>query len=238
MRQLFGLPGTCASALLLGWIGGYPVGANTAVQLYQSGQCSRDETLSLLRFCNNAGPAFLIAAFGGGMLQCSRYGVRIYCAQLLSSLLIGVMFRRKSSAVKAFARQPASQHSWTLSQLLSTVKNAFDAFQGVCAFVVFFAVVESLLFQLPLLQNGGFAAAMLSGLLELTGGLSMLAALPLNTELLLPCCAFLSGFGGLSVTLQSVSLILEAGLPCRGYLQAKLLQGGLSAAITFLLISL
>lgn len=241
MRQWFGLSGSCASALLLGWIGGYPVGASTAVQLYQNRRCSREEALSLLRFCNNAGPAFLIAAFGNGMLQSSRDGATIYGAQLLSSLFIGVLFRRKTGAVKHLTRHENSQnspYSLTLSALLSTVKNAFDAFQGVCAFVVFFAVTESLLLQLPPMQGGGLGAALFSGLLELTGGLSMLAKLQLKRQLLLPCCAFLSGFGGLSVTLQSVSLILDAGLPCKGYLKSKLMQGFIAAVITFLLVSL
>ncbi|MBQ1930608.1 MAG: sporulation protein, partial [Lachnospiraceae bacterium] len=44
MFPLFRVNGTCATALALGFLGGYPVGAQTALRLYQSSQCSRTET--------------------------------------------------------------------------------------------------------------------------------------------------------------------------------------------------
>ena len=55
MRPLFRISGAGASAFALGCIGGYPVGAKTAVSLYESGQCSRSEAHRLLAFCNNCG---------------------------------------------------------------------------------------------------------------------------------------------------------------------------------------
>ena len=47
MRPLFRVNGNCASALVLGLIGGYPVGARTAAELYKNGQCSRSEAEQL-----------------------------------------------------------------------------------------------------------------------------------------------------------------------------------------------
>ncbi len=37
MRPLFRVNGSCATALALGFIGGYPVGARTAITLYRQG---------------------------------------------------------------------------------------------------------------------------------------------------------------------------------------------------------
>ena len=235
MGKLFHLPGACAPALLLGLVGGYPVGTNAAIQLYRAGQCSREDVLLLLRFCNNAGPAFLISALGCGMLGDLRAGALLYGAQVLSALLIGALFRRKNRAVKSLGITAEDRAAFSLSTLLETVRSAFAAFQNVCAFVLFFSVMERLLFQLPPLRQAGLPSALLSGLLEVTGGLSALTALPLPRTLLLPCCALLAGFGGLSVTLQSASLLLEAGLPCRDHVIFKLLQGLLAAVIAFLL---
>ena len=47
MAPLFRVGGCCAGAFLLGIIGGYPVGARTAISLYESGQCSRDEASAI-----------------------------------------------------------------------------------------------------------------------------------------------------------------------------------------------
>lgn len=54
MRPLFRVSGSCAAAVALGFIGGYPVGARTALQLYQQGLCSKPEAERLLAFCNNS----------------------------------------------------------------------------------------------------------------------------------------------------------------------------------------
>ena len=43
MRPLFRVSGSCSAAVVLGFIGGYPVGARTALQLYQQGLCSKVE---------------------------------------------------------------------------------------------------------------------------------------------------------------------------------------------------
>ena len=66
MRPLFNVPGACASAFVLGFVGGYPVGARTALSLYQKGMCTKTEAERLLSFCNNSGPAFILGVVGAG----------------------------------------------------------------------------------------------------------------------------------------------------------------------------
>ena len=51
MRKVFHLPAACAPAMLLGFLGGYPVGARTAEQLYREGACTEEELSRLLTFC-------------------------------------------------------------------------------------------------------------------------------------------------------------------------------------------
>ena len=64
MRPLFRLPGSCAAVLALGFVGGYPIGARSALTLYESGGCTKTECERLLAFCNNSGPAFILGVVG------------------------------------------------------------------------------------------------------------------------------------------------------------------------------
>ena len=64
---LFRLPGCAGSALLLGLVGGYPIGARTAAELYTSGALTRQEAERLLTFCNNSNPVFLVSVLGSGV---------------------------------------------------------------------------------------------------------------------------------------------------------------------------
>ena len=236
-QYLFGLPGSCAAAVLLGAVGGYPVGAKTAASLYQQGVCRKEDALTALRFCNNAGPAFLISAVGSGLLGDKRLGILLYGLHLISSMLIGLLFRENKNVVKLYNITDKKPPNTSLtSDFLQAVTGSFSAFLNVCAFVLLFSVIICLLKQLPLLSRlPPLFQGLLSGVLELTSGTAVLAASPLPKRCLLTVLSFLCGWGGLSVQLQTISFLQEADLPYREYLGFKLLHGGLAALLTFLL---
>ncbi len=93
MAPLFYVNGNCAAALALGFVGGYPVGARTAIQIYENGQCSRTEAERMLAFCNNSGPAFILGVVGAGVFGNGMAGLLLYLTHLLASLCVGVLFR-------------------------------------------------------------------------------------------------------------------------------------------------
>ncbi len=235
--RLLGLPGTLTPALLLGAVGGYPVGARTVCQLYSQGRCTKDQAKHALLFCNNAGPAFLLGAVGTGMLGDGRLGLRLWLIHLAAALLISLFYRRKSLPVKpdSITSIPVKNKVGT-ALFLQAVTDSMGAFLNVCAFVLIFAVLMCLLEQLPLLSRLPAPwDGLLYGFAELTGGAAKLAASRLPQRVLLPALSFLCGWGGLSVQCQTVDLLHRAGLPCRGYLKAKLLHGCVAAALTLLI---
>jgi len=69
MYPLFGVSGAGASALILGLLGGYPVGARTVAELYGRGEIAREEAEQLLAFCNNSGPGFFLGVCGTAVLR-------------------------------------------------------------------------------------------------------------------------------------------------------------------------
>ena len=70
----FHQPGASASALVLGFLGGYPVGAKTVCTLYEEKLCDRTQAEHLLLFCNNAGPAFILGAAGSAVFHSAAIG--------------------------------------------------------------------------------------------------------------------------------------------------------------------
>ena len=235
--RLFGLPGAMAPALLLGAFGGYPVGARTVCQLYSQGRCTREQAEKALRFCNNAGPAFVLGAVGTGLLGDGRLGLRLWMIHLTSALLIGLFSSRKALSVKSDSITAISKKTKVgTAGFLQAVTDSMGAFLNVCAFVLIFAVLMCLLEQLPLLSRLPPPwDGLLYGFAELTGGIAKLAAASLPQRVLLPALSFLCGWGGLSVQCQTIDLLHRAGLPCRGYLKAKLLHGCVAAALTLLI---
>ena len=92
MRTLFNVSGACSAAFVMGFIGGYPVGAKTVIALYENGSCSKAEAERLLSFCNNSGPAFILGVVGAGVFSSSAVGLLLYLTHTLASVCVGLIF--------------------------------------------------------------------------------------------------------------------------------------------------
>ena len=247
MRPLFNVSGVCASAFALGFVGGYPVGARTAIDLYQKGMCTRTEAERLLAFCNNSGPAFILGVVGAGVFASSRVGVLLYLAHALASACIGVLFRFYKAAPGGQKAQPRPQpqfHAQRFSTAFTgSIKSSFLSTLNICAFVIFFTVVIKLLvlsgflpglahvlgvLLAPLGFHQAWAERLLTGMIELSSGVWSLAGEGALTGRI-SMAAFMLGWAGVSVHCQVVSFIGDSGLSVGTYLVGKFLHGGLSA---------
>ena len=250
MQPLFGVSGACAAAWVLGIIGGYPVGARTAIQLYESGAISRQEAQRLLAFCNNSGPAFILGVAGAGVFGSSQAGLLLYGAHIAASLMVGVLFRLfggrcrgVSGGSRAAIRAVSFPKAFT-----GCVRDAFSSTLNICAFVTFFTVVIRMLFLTGLLPRAAgvlagllarfgltadWAERLLVGAIELSSGVWSLSGASGSLPGKLSMAAFILGWAGLCVHCQVLSFLGEAGLSVRSYLIGKLLHGGLSAALVW-----
>ena len=250
MRPLFRVSGSCAAAVALGFIGGYPVGARTALQLYQQGLCSKPEAERLLSFCNNSGPAFILGVVGAGVFGDSRVGFLLYLTHAFASLLVGILFRFYGQDGK----RPAIRHAKPIETITlpaaftSAVTRSLQNTLNICAFVVFFSVVLQLLTTYGalaalanLLAAFGFepewARRLVAGLLELSSGVSSLSGGG-GFVGLASMAAFMLGWAGLSVHCQVLSFLVDSGLSAKTYLAGKLCHGFIAAGLTWLLARL
>ena len=168
MAPLFRVGGACSSALALGFVGGYPVGARTAIALYENGQCSKTEAERLLAFCNNSGPAFILGVVGTGIFASSRAGLLLYLAHIAASLCVGLLFRfyRPGEGPRP-GRHAAPQFQAASFPVAFThsITGALSSTLNICAFVLFFTVVIRMLFLSGVMGAlAGGAAALLSPL--------------------------------------------------------------------------
>ena len=254
MRPLFNVPGACASAFVLGFVGGYPVGARTALSLYQKGMCTKTEAERLLSFCNNSGPAFILGVVGAGVFASSRVGVLLSLAHAAASICVGLFFRfyRRGKKGREARVSPKFEAERFTTAFTGAVKNSFLSTLNICAFVVFFTVVIRLLFlsgALPalarllgvLLSPLGFtqewAERLLTGAIELSSGVWTLSGAG-GMAGRMSMAAFMLGWAGLSVHCQVLSVLGGSGLSVRTYIAGKFLHGGLAALFTALLVRL
>ena len=245
---LFGLPGVGAAPFVLGLTGGYPVGAAAVAELVRSGALTRREGEHLLPFVNNTGPAFIIGAAGVGVFGSGQLGLLLYLSHILAAAAAGVLLSRGGCEKRI--HEPEKPRTLPRSSLAAAlpgcVKAAAGATVNICAFVVFFSVLRGLLEETGVFPaaagiisrsvrlDAQLVRAVLTGFLELGGGIGAMQGLPASPESL-AAASFVLGFGGLSVHCQTLAVTEDAQIKCVRHFAGRMLHGALSAAFTFFL---
>ena len=227
MEPLFRVDGVGSSALLLGLVGGYPIGAKTAAALYRGGRLSRPEAERLLAFCNNSNPVFLISVLGVGVFGSVRAGVWLWLIHLLSALLTGLLFRNHGGPARRQAGGTAAFQAVSLpAAFVAAVRESLSGMLSVCAFVTFFYVLVR-----PLASLGGWLGPVLVGLTELFSLTPLLR--PDRFGFIL--ASAMAGWGGLSVLCQTAAVLEGSGLRLQSCAAGKAVQGLLAGLLAALL---
>jgi len=243
MKKLFGVSGAGASAFVIGVTGGYPLGASCIADLTRRGDISVQDGNNLITFCNNSGPAFIIGAAGVGIFHSSAVGLALYGTHLLAAFVTGLFLSGRRCTDRTSPKVWIENIS--LSQSLPTaIKNATMQILTVCGFVVTFSVLTRVLDEIGLFsaiygriaQYTGYelrlTRAVLTGLLELGCGVGALSGATI-TPVNLAVCAFLIGFGGISVAMQTASVLAGSNIKVSRHLVGRLLNAGISAFVIY-----
>ena len=241
MQWLFGLSGAGASAVFLGSMCGFPVGAKTAVGLLDRNAISKTECEHLLTFTNNPGSAFLITGVGMSLYGNRRLGVLLYATVLATGFFVGFLarfFLRRRNEPLEHPHFPSGLHIGGVETFTGAVSGAATSMLTVCAYVIFFSALTGAL-GCAVSDGGGGATgyALLSGLLEMTGGISLAASLRDPRWALILTAAF-AGWSGISVHCQIMTLCSGRGLSFKPYILAKAFQGILCGIVMAVILNL
>ena len=248
-RPCLGIGRAGTAALLLGLVGGYPVGLRTLAELRSRSACSLKEAGRAALFCNNCGPAFFIGAAGAGIFGSREAGLLLMAANGLAAMLLALGLRLACGTVPEDTALPKAEVLPLAQVFADCVSGAFSSVLGVCAYVILFSVLSSLGEALGLLsliqgclaplfpgpQGAALSRSLTLGLLEISTGTAALKDAA-GSFAALPLAAFLLGWGGWSVHGQSLTFLRQAGGGFGPYLAAKAVHGLLSAGVLLLLL--
>lgn len=224
LGRLFGLPEGGESLLIPAFLGGYPVGAQSAAAAFRNGQLSKAEAERLLAFCSNAGPAFLFgmagAMFPRRWMAWALWGIHVSGALYASLLIPG----GGSPAVRLAESRPLSP--------ADALNAAVRVIASVCGWVVLFRILLAFLSRWIFWILPAAVQVVATGLLELTNGCCALCAVS-DVSARFCICAGMLALGGLCVAMQTRSV--TDGLSMRQYFLGKLLQTVFSVALAALI---
>lgn len=224
LGKLCRIPEGSVGILLTGFLGGYPTGARTIRQAYESGQLSRADARRMLGFCNNAGPAFLFGILGPYFSDKLHLWL-LWGIHILSAVLVAVLLPGGSSD----GNRNAKFHRITIPEAL---EKAVKTMAIICGWVVLFRIIDTFLKRWALWRFPSTARVLISGILELTNGCVQLTDIDSEAVRFVLASIFLS-FGGLCVGMQTASVTGSLGTGM--YFPGKILQSCISLLLCGLL---
>jgi sporulation integral membrane protein YlbJ len=260
MRPIFNLPGVSSTALIFGFLGGYPNGAIVASNLREKNLISRKQANHLIGFCNNASPIFITGAIGVGLLSSPAYGMLLLKSHLIAGICVGLLmrflFHNSIDRDELISNPPQildrSKHQlFSLSDITNAIFKSLRIMSIIGSYIIIFGVIISVIDYSKIFKIstnivellfdksffGNFAPSVLSGLVELTTGIKMVSSENIPLWLCLSSISMLLGWGSLSVHFQVISLLKKTDIQPVYYIIGKILHGILSAIFTIILIS-
>ena len=225
-EKLFRIPGAGAGAMLLSLLSGYPAGARTVAELASEGRLQKGDVFYTACLASTSGPAFCLGA-AAAMFGSPAAGMVLFGSHLLAVWSAGFLLPRLTRHKANPMPPPLPKAREPFSALLIS---AVQAVLSVGALIALFFCLKEMLFSiLPPLS--GYGEGVLSGLLEVTAGVSALANL--KTPLSLALAAAEVSFGGLCVNAQQLSFLAGTGVKMLPFLLVKCAHGLLAFAFCY-----
>lgn len=264
MKPIFNIRGEGSFAFIMGIISGYPIGAKIACDFRKNNICSKEECERLLSFTNNSGPLFIVGSVGIAMFGNTTIGFLLFITHSLASLTVGIIFKfwksnEPNSTLKHMKKFSSSSNKKTYASfsnlgevLAESISSATSTIMMIGGFIVIFSCIISILNSSGILKLvstllvttlnipspiTNIISPFISGLLEITNGISLIANIKLRTiSINILLTSFLLGCGGISILLQVWSIVSKTDLSIKPYIYGKILQAIISTIYTYVFI--
>ena len=172
---------------------------------------------------------------GGTFFHNEIYGIIILISHVLGNILIGILFRGKSTPCKNYTTLKTKSQSFS-QVFIRSIKSSIDTLLLIAGTLTFFLIVSSLIIQL--FSFSPYPGAIIKGGLEITMGLRELSYLGIADIYKVVIAAMFLSFGGLSVHLQVISQIVETDISYFPFFVFRLIHALLSGGCAYFLFHL
>ena len=237
MNKIFKINSNTSFILVMSMISGFPSSAKYTKELYLKGIINELEASKILIFTHFSNPLFILGAISITYLNNKKIGLLILIIHYITNFIIGFLLRNlikidiKNNNISNLNKQESFSHI-----LSNSIINSFNTLFLILGTMIFFLIITNLIneyFNLnPLLKT------ILSGILEMTGGISNVSHLNINLKLKSTLITMILSFGGISVHMQVKSILSDTPIKYQPYLVARLLHSSISGLLIYFLYDL
>ena len=234
-KFIYGMPMQVAPALLSAYIGGYPSGINSLIELRNIGAIDDECCNMCSKYLIYSSPPFVITVIGASIFHSLRIGVLIFLAHIFSSILIRWIsfphiIKNRCNKIENFSYENMGD------AIVNSCINSAKIIINMQAFVIISSVFLLVIKKIGLINllselfygisfgiiDNGLINSMLVGCTEICSGVDLVSRLSYAQVALI--APFQIAFGGICVILQLKSLCRQNNVNSSGLLKTRLLN--------------
>lgn len=243
VKLLFNAPPVGGYILIISLLSGYPIGAKLVADCYKMGILTESQAKNISVFTSTSGPLFIVGSVGISMMGNKTAGFVILLSHYLATVINGLILVKRGCGGKELAlpKKIVGFENLLGDSLLSGIVSV--AIVG--GYIAIFSMLADVFYDFKILSAfsgllrlvkvpAALADAVAVAFVEITRGCQALSKSGFALRTVVPPAAALISFGGLSVTLQSLTFLSECKIKPLFYLKCKFSQG----IITFFVATL
>ena len=236
--KLFKINKNGAFIIILSMLSGFPSSAKYIKEIYLNGDINEKEATKLLTFTHFSNPLFILGTVSLVFLNDSKIGIPILISHYLGNLVIGLMVRnyyvskKDDTKINIKNSLESINNSKSFGQIINnSISSGINTLLLILGTISVFLILISLINAI--FNFSDLAKTFVSGIFEMTQGLKCLEGLSINTNIKGLIAVIILSFGGLSVHMQTLTIISDTKIKYFPYFISRIFHASISACIFY-----
>jgi len=246
MNRLFHLPGEASFVIIGSLISGFPSSSKYINELLSNNQINENEASYLLKFNHFSNPLFVLGTVGTLLLNNKSIGLLILVSHIISNFIIAFIYRPKENNYKiekiSLRKGLSKMHKKYVSNTSFSDILSKSIFKTINTLLLLLGIITTFLIISALIKNifntSDLVNSIISGILEMTGGIKSISFLNISTKLKATLIGFFISFGGLSIHMQVMSILSDTNIKYLPYLISRIIHALLTSSLIYLTFDL
>lgn len=202
-KKVFNYNDYMTSIFIISLITGTPSNALYINEYLDKGLITNNEAESLLLSTHFINPLFVVGMVGNAIFKSTKIGFIILLTLWISNLIKAYITRPR--VYKNINRKSISCNESIINSFFVSIKQAIYALLTIMGIIILFNMLTILIKEILHLNNT--FSVIINGILEMTGGVTKVSELNINTLLKIIMTYIMLNFGGLSIHMQAFSML-------------------------------
>ena len=202
-KKVFNYNDYMTSIFIISLITGTPSNALYINEYLDKGLITNNEAESLLLSTHFINPLFVVGMVGNVIFKSTKIGFSILLTLWISNLIKAYITRPR--VYKNIDRKNISCNKSIINIFFVSIKQAIYALLTIMGIIILFNMLTILIKEILHLNNT--FSVIINGILEMTGGVTKVSEININTLLKIIMTYIMLNFGGLSIHMQAFSML-------------------------------